>query len=107
MILLNEYLNVFQIIQVQALGSVKGLETILLFWRYINKIELTHGKLVHYNHCVSEMFVNFPYIYAFIVVVIIVYFMCHKHEQLWPCSGCLVIAPFHCLLCLHGTLPKP
>ena len=25
---------------VQALGSVKRLETILLLWRYINKIEL-------------------------------------------------------------------
>ena len=25
---------------VQGLGSVKHLETILLFWRYINKIEL-------------------------------------------------------------------
>ena len=25
---------------VQALGSVKRLKTILLFWRYINKIEL-------------------------------------------------------------------
>src|SRR4029434_5644510 len=25
---------------VQALGSVKRLETIVLFWRYINKIEL-------------------------------------------------------------------
>ena len=25
---------------VQALGSVKGLETILLFWRYINEVEL-------------------------------------------------------------------
>ena len=29
-----------EVIQAQALGSVKRLETIVLLWRYINKIEL-------------------------------------------------------------------
>src|SRR4029434_7552397 len=33
----------------QALGSVKRLETIVLLWRYINKIELNYNCCMHYT----------------------------------------------------------
>ena len=35
----------------QALGSVKCLEIIVLFWRYINPIELNRNMLHKVAHC--------------------------------------------------------